>query len=119
MEEEYERSIGEREREREAEQECQTDREREIKKREKGFRAKVKRLSLARSDVLLTVYYAPFIIYTFHKHSRVAAPTFITRTVCVTVSVCVCSCVNVCACVCVCVRVCACVCTRTQQITCD
>lgn len=41
-----------------------------------------KNVLLSWSDVLLTIHYPPFIIYTFHTHSGEAALTFLTRTVC-------------------------------------
>ncbi len=67
-------------REREDEEKCQR---REIRRKE------MRKLLLTCSDVLFTIHYPLFVIYSLHTHSRVTALSFLTRTVCVCVCVCV------------------------------
>lgn len=69
---------------RRAEGKCQTERDKKEKGNERdGGEAAVSLLGRFAYHTL-----SPFIIYTFRTHSRVAALTFLTRTVCVCVSVC-------------------------------
>lgn len=58
-------------------------------KEKKEMREGAEKLLLVQSDVLLTIHYPQVMIYTFYTHSGMAALTFLTRTVCVTVLVCV------------------------------